>query len=71
MSGLIERITLELAWNMALKNLASNLAIGAALCRAFQLGCNYEYALQCAEGRYKRRAARVTEWKPGCGKEAP
>lgn len=62
----------------ALLTLAANLAIGAALCRAFDLGRDLQHALTLAdqlEHRSQRERTRREEMRdyfhPGCGKGAP
>lgn len=46
------------------ETLAHNLAIGAALCRAFELGARYADDLW-------RWDERPPLWHPGCGRSAP
>jgi hypothetical protein len=53
----------ELVWDgMWLHTLAHNLAIGAALCRAFLLGHNTGWTGLGTDD---------CDWHPGCGRQAP
>lgn len=45
-------------------HLAHNLAVGAALCRAFRLGGKYADDLWDVD-------AHTSMWRPGCGRRAP
>lgn len=57
-----------------LDKLAHNLAIGAALCRAFELGGKYAddlWAVDDLDWPSERREARAKLWRPGCGRQAP
>lgn len=62
-------LTRHLAWER-LDTLASNLAIGAALCRAWWNGVDHGYDEAC-ESEGVGRTKPDSDWFPGCGKEAP
>lgn len=62
-------------WRIGLERLASNLAIGAALCRADALGGRREfhasYCGNCSMPPETDEPWHDAMWSPGCGKAAP
>lgn len=57
----------------AMRKLAANLRIGAALCESFRLGRSWELIFRCSPGHATKRKLRAERdsWSPGCGRSAP
>lgn len=53
--------------------LSASLAIAGALCRAFELGKQWQRTFDLLPGGKYQRAIRVVDvaWRPGCGRPAP